>query len=120
MKKLLFTLMFLFCIPITATPDMSATWGNDPVEKQYIANMISETTAERNKDAPPKIIFDLFKFTLAAGLVLLILVSPIIIWFIMYAKAPEGSTMKTIMDIATVIFAILSLGLIFLGRHKGR
>ncbi len=52
--------------------------------------------------------------------VIFIIFLPVIIYEIIYHYAEEGSTLKKVMDIANIIFAILTLGLFCLGKNNDK
>lgn len=109
-KKLLLFLLIttnvsFTCLPVYAN-DIQVDSSTTKVYKDY-------STDNCVGDA-----FKMFLFLLGIGLLLLVLTSPIIIWISVYENLPEDSGLKFVMNIAQVIFTILTLGLICL--HKKR
>lgn len=110
MKKLLLSLLLLLnlsdvYIPVYASDISQDTAINEVVKDYRTHNEFKE-------------IGQCMLMLLGIGLILLILISPIILWNVIYSNLDEDSGLKYAMHLVNIILIILTLGLICLRKKR--
>ena len=95
MKKIILIIMFFMWIPAITPISIYAEGSEQFNQRQEWGTSAAKEEIQEYSNA--RMIFDVIKFFALLGLILLVLLSPAIIWLIVYLNVPEDSTIKRIM-----------------------
>lgn len=119
MRKLLLTLLFALGIPIM----FNYIGYNNAFAEQTIIQYDDNIGHCRPTEPPGPIVtakefFGGWMIVFAIFFIIFIILSPFIIFGILYEIVPNDSYIKHLMDIAIAIFGVLTLGLIYIDKRS--
>lgn len=119
MKKFFFTLFFIFGLPLMFNgiyyTQTCAELIPIPGQEESISRCESESPGPI---VDAKTFFGGWLIVFAIFFLIFIVIAPFIIFGIVYEMLPNDSYLKHLMDIASIIFGILTLGLIYMRKKS--
>ena len=123
MRKLLLVLIFSLCIPVVyncintdanlliAEETIRQVEGDENIGHYYAVEKPGPIVETKHLFGGMLIVF-------AILFIIFIIISPFLIFILVYEIVPDDSYIKHLMDIAIVIFNVLTLGLFYINKRR--